>query len=545
MTRLILCFADKDHPQLYRTAFEESSLGVSVQSVRGRTAGAFSGAGTFHWTPAVAALCLLILRHAASKSSDCPAVLEGEGASPAASLDYALSKEPGWLMDMFSGDLQGRPYAKRIIFRSNSQRKRSGPVSLSINSRFLPVSSVEVFLDGEVLKDAFSLFDLAKQIEERWTPQYRRERISASPASGLRQTQVERMEQGADGAFSGKLAKLFAEEAKRALRRTNVFDRTYTRGKQALINNNASFLQLVGKAAPLVHEMDDKLDTSARLGTVEDERTLRQALAGDKPLRCALPFSNAGSMVIFTYLKQVKGYNLEINCRYAHAVEIGARIVIDDFEIAPDICTLGIAPAASVISSRRYADYKPVMFMPEVRNCIVAPKKRTKKRLSLNNSHYVFMRERPSAPLFYFEDLIRNDLIASRRVSTRHAEPDEAISYLAEQDENTRAILFFPHFCINELYNNCVASPVALTNEIHNQFFLFAHGALLADQRKLRYLDIAIRDAWMELSTNDEALQQCVSAIWNDSEYLKLFARLAGMHNLSRCGTGEVLPTRL
>lgn len=121
-----------------------------LRSVRGKTSGAYKGAGSFQWTSAVKALTLLFLRAVEDPNG---IHLSGYGGSLAVSLDYALSKQPVWLCEMFGTDGVGHSIARRFISRTNPERKRPGPVSLSLNQNYLAASMIEVVVDGRVVTD--------------------------------------------------------------------------------------------------------------------------------------------------------------------------------------------------------------------------------------------------------------------------------------------------------------------------------------------------------------------------------------------------------
>lgn len=88
-------------PVLQRTVFCHESLPEVCRAVRGKSEGAYPGHGSFQASAAVQAMTILMLRSAAAAQrggEDAPvAILAGQGGSPVASLDYALSKQPRWL----------------------------------------------------------------------------------------------------------------------------------------------------------------------------------------------------------------------------------------------------------------------------------------------------------------------------------------------------------------------------------------------------------------------------------------------------------------
>jgi hypothetical protein len=88
-------------------------------------------------------------------------LLEGGKHSLAASLDYALNKQPEWLFDMFGSDQAGNTYLRKLLLRSNSGRRRRGPVSLSINEENLHPGSIRVYVEGVLVQDEDKLQRLA------------------------------------------------------------------------------------------------------------------------------------------------------------------------------------------------------------------------------------------------------------------------------------------------------------------------------------------------------------------------------------------------
>ena len=147
-----LHFAGKGDVQLVETYFSDSAAGTQLVSVRGKTAGAFRDAGTFQWTSAVRGLCVLciktVLAHRYPADSPTRHIL-GFQTSLAASLDYAITKQPSWIRDMFGLDVKGNTLAQRLIARTNPNRKRPGPVILGLNERALPTEAIRVYWNGE------------------------------------------------------------------------------------------------------------------------------------------------------------------------------------------------------------------------------------------------------------------------------------------------------------------------------------------------------------------------------------------------------------
>lgn len=150
MALLEMRFVGDENPELFET-ISRLLPGGSCHSVRGKTSGAYRGSGTFQWTSAVKALCLALLNAKLCANIPENGAISGEQGSLVASLDYALSKEPNWLGEMFGFTPSGGIVARRLFLVSNPNRKRPGPVVLVLNQRVLPTSEILVSLNGEVL----------------------------------------------------------------------------------------------------------------------------------------------------------------------------------------------------------------------------------------------------------------------------------------------------------------------------------------------------------------------------------------------------------
>jgi hypothetical protein len=131
--------------ELTEVVFNDGLSNQARTSVRGKSSGPLRAAGSFQWTSAVRALALLAVKTVSTPSD---AFLRGLGNSLAASLDYAISKQPMWLTEMFGCDQQGISLARRMILRTNPERKRPGPVTLGINQSYLPPSQITIFVNG-------------------------------------------------------------------------------------------------------------------------------------------------------------------------------------------------------------------------------------------------------------------------------------------------------------------------------------------------------------------------------------------------------------
>jgi hypothetical protein len=73
--------------------------------------------------------------------------------SPAASLDYAISKKPVWLQEMFGTDRLGRSIFRRVVHRRNTERKAGDFVSLVLNPSQISIDDINLMADGDHLTE--------------------------------------------------------------------------------------------------------------------------------------------------------------------------------------------------------------------------------------------------------------------------------------------------------------------------------------------------------------------------------------------------------
>lgn len=147
MDCLRLHFVGDDDPSLFQTEFVCGAM--RSYAVRGKTSGAFAGQGSFHWSIAVRSLSVLAVKtFMATKGHLCDPILVGDKGSFAASLDYAISKETHWLIDVFGLSDGLVPNFRRVFKRTNSGRKRSGPVAVSFAQPFKQPGAIHIRLNS-------------------------------------------------------------------------------------------------------------------------------------------------------------------------------------------------------------------------------------------------------------------------------------------------------------------------------------------------------------------------------------------------------------
>jgi hypothetical protein len=165
MFKIRLSFCSGGPIELFRVDCS-SGQAETLTCVRGKTAGAYRGVGTFHWSAGVRAMACLFLRAMlVDEATRLEPMLSGGAKSLAASLDYALTKQPSWIVDMFGVSSSGKAQARRLFRVTNSHRKRGGPVCVSLNLYVCPKDRIEVVLDGKLIDTPETLRTMLETIE--------------------------------------------------------------------------------------------------------------------------------------------------------------------------------------------------------------------------------------------------------------------------------------------------------------------------------------------------------------------------------------------
>lgn len=154
--------------QLYSTKLVDCA-GRGYLSFRGKGNGALQGAGSFHWSAAVKAIAVLLVKAAKAISqgeSLCSVLLIGGQGSPAKSLDYALCKKPGWIFDMFGVDSSGNSNLRRLIKLTNSGQKMPGPIIIGLNPHCIDRAALKITCEEQLLSSQVDFNLLLSDLEK-------------------------------------------------------------------------------------------------------------------------------------------------------------------------------------------------------------------------------------------------------------------------------------------------------------------------------------------------------------------------------------------
>lgn len=531
-SRLVLWFAGRDAPELIRTSFT-SDLGDERRvCVRGKTSGACPGCTTFQWTPAVRALALLFIRAKIFESRNAfgheQAGLAGGRGSAACSLDYALSKAPAWLVEMFGWDKAGNPLALKLIKRSNSCLKRAGDVILSLNGSCWERGGIEIFVDDKPLSNAedFARLEHFVQRDGSWGREKRKKPLTDFQFSMPAGNPVEKVCEQERKNGRDRLRKILLDEVRARLSAPEFFTRQGLRNAVRNLLSDPSFLSVAGAKSERAAVLAEQ-DNQVRLGIAEDEAGLRTTINARAPIRVIIPPPLVPSMAVMTYLQQVKRYDIDIDYRYPHAVEVAKAVLAGSFKEAPHLLALGCAPAATLLARGKKCEYEPFMLMPRVSHRIVVPKEA--KRSTGSRVRFGYLKADPSTASFVFDELARRKEIDEKKAALAHLEPDEAFLELVAGEPDFRALLFFPYDRIAMEFGGCSFVEHPEPRVLEKEVVLFAHRSLLSDRKFAVSLELAVKNAWLELVERPELAARTVDDLAADDQYMKFLRRCSGL----------------
>ncbi|MBL7662480.1 hypothetical protein JNK13_06985 [bacterium] len=541
MSKLTLRFSTNSTPELQAVCFRHVLLGVEERrSMRGKNGGAFNERFTFQWTSAVQATALLILKAKLNllNGETEEAFIEGAQGSFAASLDYALTKQPRWLEEIFGRDRRDNLIALRLFRRSNSERKNGGLVRIALNQQMLPYDRIQILGRDRELVQALEFDQLILAIQRNWEIHGNVKTTASDSLLGLKA-------QTPAAAALEQERKIIAAELCRdtvsMLKHTDIFDPKFITASLRGLYQSPSFMKVLGrdkdKLFRILSEVNHSLLVSERLG-IEDNIFAERILDRKEPLYFAAPASAPATWPLLMYLKDVRAYNLVLEYRFPHAIDIVRRFLKGQFTRLPDICILGIGPTGTLLARDQGKTYRPLMLMPALSHRMLAPEEALNNKKENSAAQISYLKDDPSTSSFYYDSLVSSGAVPGRKFKTFHMEPDEAAKVLATGDPERRAILFFPHYALNQAYNRTVTldqenNPARLQESV-----LFVHQRIYEDQKLCQAIEIAIRNAWLTLSADHALLEELVQRLSSNDEFIRFLLRISGTQYMRNAGNG-------
>ncbi|MCB0354058.1 MAG: hypothetical protein KDD64_11050 [Bdellovibrionales bacterium] len=496
-----LYFSSQPAIELQRVHFQSRLNDRERVSLRGKSVGGHQGDATFQWTNAVKAVALLFVRAKAHLRENSGAHLGKDFSGCASSLDHALGKPPGWLVDMFGSDSVGRAMVHRFVLRSNPERKRTGEVAISLNESAVEIGKIHLFLDGVPLIEGDVLAAFAELLGEELNPPL--------------------PEVSSEGIIEVLLKRRLEREMKLRLATSEGLSHQGVHKTILRLRSGERFQILADGNVLSFLESNLGLSRSEQLGI---SSLAHDVLREGKAISVALSVSQAGALGIFSHLI-LKGFPFQLDLEFPSSlglVDVLQKGTKDDL---PGLVSLSLAPAANLLSSKAQ-NYRPLMLLPRQSYALLHPAQ--SQALSTLGGTFLINDEEHSNAHFFLDELARKGLLRADELDFEHAEPHEVGSAFREGGSHLRSILGFPYYSILTAFGE-VQEFTDLSEEVRTrESILFIRSDLAEEAELLRTLCILIRDSWVTLLEEPGDLKRAVAHLLQATPYRRLVTRFAG-----------------
>lgn len=510
MNRLALKFlSNNSTAELFESHFFSPIVSRELRCTRGRQSFTENVEGTFLWSSAVMSMCALLLKAKTAhlirtdeNGWSQEAGLSSDSSDWATSIDFALSKKPRWLLDMFGVDSTGQPITKRLFIRMNPERKRSGPVWVSVNPQFLDPSYLSIFLDGTELKTVEQIRSLLNM-------------IGFPDVKGAKNRLLQPLVMASPLATPNQRSTLFRmikREVLCGLNDTAVFSSASTKATLSFLSNHNLFQHIGGRPSHLLGDLDLGLSDSGRLGLGMTEAWMSKQLRSRKPIRILCGVGAVTSLCIFRYLTSVKGYNFEVSHNFSSSQDITHSLRSTGRDEPVDGVLMALCCSVRLCCGR--SSFSPLVMMPITTHAEVSRGK--------DVARYLFLTDVVTGSHFHLDDE-RHSLAYQPRVESL---PFAGLEKELAKHSDARAILFWPYYeyahggnewTINEAFNRVPAYELVT---------LCVNQRISRDTKLALAINIAIRDAWLTLRTHPLILDQMIVALLDDPKFVSAFNRL-------------------
>ncbi len=567
--QVTLWFSGAVNPELIQFSFRHPIHRNERFSYRGKTGGAHNEQGSFQWTPAVQALALFFLKCIARSDASETALSGGYG-SPATSLDFAINKQPVWLQDMFGVAVDGTCLIHRLVLRTNPGSKRSGPVELNLNVRQLSPEGITVYLGDERVTDSKRLEPVIVSIEalfsrfvsRRAKPRSRADAhgvdsLSAFPP--LTREAVDRVfhrnfkeelcfridKHAAKNGLSNELFG-FAErnrfltaldnEMLGGYRDTSVFSADSLGSALSRLNTTPAMRKCIGA---LPSDLCDFLSSPrgpASLGVGADEDKILSILNDGPPLEFAVNSTDVSTLCMLYFLKYVRGVNISVESGLsAHGQELLTTVLEGIVKPAPSAVVMGITQTLALLRSSRNPGFRCFMAMPKMPHRVVGSRK--DPNFNPASGRFLIYEDSPG----YFNQAASEGRFSPNLSRIETGSHDSIVNALWQDDPDARALIWFPHYTLYDVFKTHRVTQVLRAAQRHGQGawesdsdFLSSTVCLALHQSvyekgRAQMLGIALRDAWLSLVENPTVRRFLLRVVVEDVNLAQVLFRGAGL----------------
>ena len=541
--RLVLEWSGPNLPQLQGLHFSHPLLDHDRYSVRGKSTGATLATGSFQWTAAVQAVALLLMRGLgctlAGRARCSPCLIGGPG-SPAASLDFAIDKEPAWMSEMFGCDAQGGNLLKRLVLRSNPHQKRSETVSVALRPETLVHLKITASRDGSPLNSIDQVLALIASLEKNWRPQRlsRRAAGSRSPISvGRRIAAVPDLIRPENPpphycpwpSFPSALRK----EIIACLAHSHFSARESLAQAVSIVRSHHLFLDAAQEGAALLEYIPKELPPSIRLGVAGGEQVVLDTLRQQAPLTVALAGFPSANAALWYYLALVRRLPFQILDYFSHAWELTHALLQGNMAQPPDLLCLPMPAAGLVLRQHQDLNYVPLLPGAYNRQALLT-RSPIDPRQGLKHTRLILHGDHLSSQHWLYQQLTETGELSADPENLYHLDPDQAYQALTESSDIS-TICFFPHSFFYSESCGFTPYPDLPQGAEWIPHLILARRALLESAPASYALRALIGEAWTKLVNGGPDLDTVVEYLSDSSgAYFQRFLTVSGIFPVSR-----------
>jgi hypothetical protein len=142
----------------------------------------------------------------------------------------------------------------------------------------------------------------------------------------------------------------------------------------------------------------------------------------------------------------------------------------------------------------------------------------------------------PSTPQFCLDSLIRRRITAKNAVTLRFANPSDVTRQMMRQDADEMTILGFPHYSLLNLFAGLSLADGISQDDMSQGAVLFVRRSMAKDEKLALALLGYLRNAWLSLSHNTQALSNNIQSVLQNQQYTRSLELTIGAHHFFGAG---------
>ncbi len=596
MKKLRLWFTGGNAPELQKTQFRYSEDEEVVECIRGLRA--VNGTGSFRWTPAVQAICILFIyskaHHLKSFSSNNYKnfVLEGGKGTPAGSLSHAIGRQNDWLQSMFGLEYEGGLVVRKLFNHFNQQLKHKGrPARIFIDDNFFNIENLEILVNGNVAADFRLLEALGDSISKRWKNKdgesaptrtfffndYEDEKFpNFFQPKTEENLDTDKLTADHNALGNEHLNDVFKEiiGEKEASSSANVcenyLEKQRDKGMLAPPFNNPAWRSTLESVivAEIIEVLGgsnifSKRSAANSIKKICENENFKKFSGGAKNIIHDIDADLVGAQRHGVFpdqhlriheLKEKEPIRVAVSASHVGAIAIlfymryvrGYNLKINlryanSSTLGSDIKNevFSNPPDVSILSiasgSSLLAHQGKVSYKP----FMLFPNITYQIVSSSNNKgkigeNFLYNGSDVTASGFCFEELMSQGLLDKKKTNVEHGEPEDIAQSLTSGEDSLSAILWFPYYQFLNVNRSCSFNSLGDNKYRHKELMSFARKDFLADYPRAMAFDVAVRDAWIKLQNHPELVQVVVSLMIENRDFTRVLSRYGGMQGLIR-----------